>query len=412
MTNFVKARLCELGANDQPVKDTQFDVQFNPTSLRMSISNRTAGGQQAGSQTRQRPGTGDIQVSFDLVFDTADEGTTEQPVPVTKKTQMVEKFVRAPKDSSRANAAPPRVQFEWGTFQVKGVMDSASVDIDLFSWNGTPLRAKVAVSIKVQDKDLVYKETNGGATNAGGASPANARQPPPGAPGTQGGSDAPSKVVPAMPGESLQQLAARNGLDPSAWRALAQNIANPLALPPGLEIALPSTLVGGARGVTGNAGATFDASGTTASVPLVSADTLPSPQGGTGSGARDGRPADAVRAGQALAQQGGVSKSIAQARIDAQRGAVDAARGAYGMPPRDDTAARQDRRAYGSGIPLRPPRGDARGEPPMTYDQSTPGWSALRVRMTPRGRPVDRRRPVDACHCDCPGGTRRPTMKG
>src|SRR5262245_14019752 len=79
MTALTKAQLGEITSGDNPteVAGTLVDVQFNPTTLRVQISNRTAGGQQAGAQARQRPGTGEMQVSFDLVFDTADEGSTE-----------------------------------------------------------------------------------------------------------------------------------------------------------------------------------------------------------------------------------------------------------------------------------------------------------------------------------------------
>jgi len=74
MTQLVKAQLCEVSGDDRgsEIPNTAVDVQFNPTTLRVAISNKTAGGQQAGSQARQRPGTGEIQVNFDLVFDTAD----------------------------------------------------------------------------------------------------------------------------------------------------------------------------------------------------------------------------------------------------------------------------------------------------------------------------------------------------
>ena len=49
-------------------------------------------------------------MSFDLVFDTADEGTTDGPVPVTTQTQIVEKFVR-PQRRHAGRQSPPRVQF-------------------------------------------------------------------------------------------------------------------------------------------------------------------------------------------------------------------------------------------------------------------------------------------------------------
>ncbi|APV49320.1 hypothetical protein BWI17_06270 [Betaproteobacteria bacterium GR16-43] len=414
MTTLVKAQLCELKSGDSSdeVGGTQVDVQFNPTSLRVAISNRSAGGHQAGSQARQRPGAGEIQVSFDLVFDTADEGTTEEPVPVTRKTQMVEKFVR-PRGSAPSEQTPPRVQFKWGTFLVQGVMESANTDLDLFSADGTPLRAKVAVSIRGQDPSYRYQASQAGpgagaaAGNAAGraGSPPGATQSPPGAPGTRGGRDATAKVAQAMPGESLQQLAARNGLDPSAWRALAKDIANPLALPPGIEVALPASLRTGGGGASGLQGAGSDPARVAAQLPLVGAGALPAtPAAAAPAAPASGARPDAVRSGQAVAQRGGVAGAIAQVRQGAQQSALDATFTAFGLPPEPAAVPR----AYGGGVPLRPLRGQAGERAPRTPDPTVPGWQALQPRASGGPHAPGRTRPVDPCHCDCGPPNRRP----
>jgi contractile injection system tube protein len=412
VTNLVKAQLCELEGNEsgREVPGTQVDVQFNPTSLRVSINNRTAGGQQAGSQARQRPGTGEIQVSFDLVFDTADEGTTDAPVPVTRKTQMVEKFVR-PRGSSPAQQTPPRVQFRWGSFLVQGVMESANSDLDLFAADGTPLRAKVSVSIKGQDPSYRYQPSSGAPPAAAAASPSGGAgagsfaapgplDPPPGAPGTQGGAGAPAKVAQAMPGESLQQLAARNGLDPAAWRALASGIGNPLALAAGAEVALPDSLrlAGGASGGLG----TTDPAAATAKLPLVAPGALPRASSAAPAGAAvpQAARADPVRAGQAVARQGGVTGAIAQVRESAKRDAVAASLNAFGLSPRATTPTALAR-PYGDRVPLRPWRGAGAERPPTTLDPTVPPWEALPGRIGSGARALDRARPVDACECDC-----------
>jgi hypothetical protein len=422
MTQLVKAQLCELQSGDssEEVDGSQMDVQFNPTSLRVSISNRTAGGQQAGSQARQRPGTGEMQVSFDLVFDTADEGTTTEPVPVTRKTRMVQKFV-LPRGNAPAEQTPPRVQFKWGTFVVQGVMESANTDLDLFAADGTPLRAKVAVSIKGQDPSYRYTSAadagagagaGGGGGGGGGASPPGPNDPPSGAPGTRGSTDKPAQVAQAMPGESLQQLAARNGLDPTAWRALAKDITNPMALPAGAEVALPAALRGGGGAASGTQAGGADPARAAAQLPLVDSAGLPrTPAAAAPSPAVAGAKPDPVRAGQAVTQQGGVSGAIAQVRNGAQRTAVNASFSAFGMAP---PAAANDastsvgqadagtaRRPYGSGVPLRPLRGEPGDFAPITPDPTVPGWQALQPRTGTPVRAAGRLRPVDPCHCDC-----------
>ncbi|MDB5858116.1 MAG: hypothetical protein JWQ76_1805, partial [Ramlibacter sp.] len=260
MTALTKAYLAEITSGNSPseVPDTKVEVQFNPTSLRVAISNKTAGGQQAGAQARQRPGTGEMAVSFDLVFDTADEGSTGEGVSVLEKTKSVERFVR-PKGARPGQEAPPRVVFVWGGFLVQGTMESANIDLDLFDAQGVPLRAKVSVSIKGQDPRWTYTPAPnpppasnpppapGGAPRAGGGTGLV-----PGTPGTQGNGLSPDRIVQALPGESLAQLAARAGFDPAAWRALADGLANPLKLSLGQEVPLPP---GSGRGAATGSGA-------------------------------------------------------------------------------------------------------------------------------------------------------------
>ena len=392
MTTLVKASLCEVAGNDSGTEvGSPIEVQFNPTSLRVQVGNKTAGGQQAGSQTRQRPGTGEITVSFDLVFDTADEGTTDAPVPVTRKTQIVEKFVR-PQGSAPNQQTPPRVQFKWGTFLVQGVMDSVNIELDLFAADGTPLRAKVSVQIKGQDPQYRYDPIlppSAGGPSAGGPPP-GPMDPPPGMPGTQGGADTPTQVAQAMPGESLSQLATRNGLDPSAWRALAVGISNPLSLSAGLEVALPASLKAGSN-VSGTKGGGTDPSTFTAQLPLVNNSSLPVGKAADSPpAAAANRPSSPVQSGLALTGQGGVAASIASLRSDAQRSAVSTAISGFGLASAAAQAANSTpaQRPYGGGVPLRPLYGDPNTALPLTNNPTLPGWIALQQRPSAAVQPL------------------------
>ena len=71
------------------------------------------------------------------------------------RTSKVEQFVwpAGPK------ASPPRVEFRYGPLTVVGTMTTFNMDLDLFSANGVPLRAKCAVTIKEQKPafDLVQE---------------------------------------------------------------------------------------------------------------------------------------------------------------------------------------------------------------------------------------------------------------
>lgn len=374
MTQLVKASLCEVSADARGSEiGTPIDVQFNPTSLRMQITNRTTGGNQAGSQVRQRPGDGVVTVSFDLVFDTADEGTTDAPVPVTRKTMIVENFVR-PRGNTPSRQAPPRVQFKWGSFLVQGTMESVNVDLDLFAANGTPLRAKVAVSIKGQDPRYQY---NPATPASGGGLPPGPLAAPPGAPGTTGGAGVPSGMAQAMPGESLAQLASRNGLDPSAWRSLAAGISNPFSLKAGFEIGLPGSLPTGSQ-LSGKSSQGNDPRQAAAQLPLVSQNSIAGSgsQQVTAGVAGSGGPRAAVnpvQAGQAVTRQGGLGEAIQQVRGVGQQQAVTASRSAFGLVP--DAAAVAIDRPFGASVPLRPRRGGIAA--PKTVDATTPSWQAL-----------------------------------
>lgn len=63
-------------------------VQFNPTSLKISYTNETSGGETTKGQAKQSPVQGHSTLTVDLEFDTA-EGENGQPVDVRVKTAKV-----------------------------------------------------------------------------------------------------------------------------------------------------------------------------------------------------------------------------------------------------------------------------------------------------------------------------------
>jgi len=354
--------------NPRPTGDP-VTVQFNPTTLRLAMQNSVDMKKAFGKRpATQYDGTSSSTLSFDLVFDTADEGSTGAGVSVLEKTKSVERFVR-PKGAGAGQEAPPRVVFVWGRFLVQGTMESANIDLDLFDADGVPLRAKVAVSIKGQDPRWTYTPAPAATPPAGAGAPAAtpATGLPPGAPGTQGNGLSPSRIVQALPGESLAQLAARAGFDPAAWRALASGLANPLKLSLGQEIPLPP---GGSRGAaTGSATQGSDPGRTTAALPLVAPQQAPAGGAASPQAARPAAAsADPVRQGQAVAQSGGVQKAIAQVKDTAHQQGAAGSLGAFGHAA--VATADASERPWGVGVPLRPrfggrtSRGQAIPRPP------------------------------------------------
>lgn len=371
MTTIAKAKLAKLDAAKSPSASDEHDVQFNPATLRVQISNKSAGGAQAGSQTRQKPGEGTTTVTFDLIFDSADEGTTADPVDVRGKVAIVERFVR-PQGAGKGKEASPRVRFTWGTFQIDGSMESLSVEYDLFAANGTPLRAKCSVSIKGQDSAYAYRPDEpvtpsqgapgagggGGGVSGKGPGPAGSGAPgttPAAAPGALAG------IARALDGESLASLAARAGLPPEAWRSLSFRGGDPLKLPAGLEVALPALAAppnGGAS--SGGALAGAPAAPPPAANPL-SAASRP--------GASTPPPVNPV----AQTRAGGLTASLAAGRQATHTAQAAALKTDFGLraneraasaanpgllkgAPRRTGAAEADDRPYGFGLPLKPHR--------------------------------------------------------
>lgn len=453
MPELSKATLLEIDNDNQPKKDKKpISVQFNPTSMRLQFTNESEGGKQSGRQARQYTGTGSTTLTADLVFDTADEGQTGYPVSVLERTKEVEYFM-VPQGKGGKNQAPPRLRFLWGKLIVDGVLESLSVDLDHFASDGTPLRAKAALSIKGQHPEYQFNEIGPGANKTVGDTPAKAAAATAAQPGAKnnplsaplngisnalGAINAASsvlnqRIVQALDGESLSQLAQRAGVDPAAWRALAGGVANPLSLGAGVEINVGAA-AGIALGLGANAGVQIGAAGSTAARVGLE------PRGdASNAGAQLDR-------GYALSGAGGVGAALETVKANAGAQGAHQARQAFvgasgvlaGHAAADafSTAAgttgarnqvfslRADIRAttFGSGVPLRDRiqiamderanllSGQARiggsGEPtllpPATTDPGVPAWRALPSQ--PATTPLAAH--ARGCGCGCSDGTR------
>jgi hypothetical protein len=387
------------GTDDGP---DAFDVQFNPSSLRFVSSQQAPARPPTGPP---EPSTGSSStLTLDLHFDTADEGTTAAPVDVRRRTAQVLQFV-LPQKINGKNQAPPRVRFQWAKLVAIGVMTQANEDLDLFSATGVPLRAKVAVTILIQDPlvaiDPVKSKTPGGggagmavgagaeigfgasvgvsasfgASIGGGASIGLPQLSIGGSVGASvsvaagvgmSASFGTAKVGVALDGESPAAFAARNGLDPAAWRALATPRGIELSLEAGTEVAFP-TGAGAAPGVG-------SASGASQPTGIAALAHIDGP-------ATTALPRSAIATGFALARAGGVDAAVQTTRQERADSATGRELEAFGLqaparaplsvqriplnvlgaaasaapgpaPPRADERAT----SFGAGVPLRPRR--------------------------------------------------------
>ena len=399
-------------ASATPIGDP-IPVQFNPSSMRLEIKNSTEGGESRGRQVRQYTGTSSTTLTLELIFDTADEGTTDSPISVRTKTAALEQFIY-PTEQNGNKQAPPKLRFQWGDLILQGVVDGLNIDLDHFAANGVPLRAKVWFSFKEQDPKFEFLTAGPGA-NTGG-SPANAGSPGSSGPGGTGGGPT-NRVDQALGGESAADFAARMGLPPEAWRGLdfSASAGGALSLDAGLQIGFNANLsasagLGATVGVTAGASSSVESSFGLESSP--------------------GAAAGDQTQGFALAAAGGVSAAIEAVKSTTAQAAATGAKQAFGAapavaqtqaPPRPampdqphtpltmtgmPTPSQQaaappappppssDPRAtsFGIGVPLRPTIGAAaqqrtsllRGAAspststlPVTSDPTVPGWVAL-----------------------------------
>ncbi len=353
------------GGKDNPPRatpDGDFPVQFNPTSLKLTRQNNIdQGPATTHAQRRQNPSQRSATLTFDLEFDTAEVGTGSAPKDVRTLTQDVRQFVEPSTD--KPAEPPPRVRFLWGSFRFAGIVTQLTEDLDYFAPNGTPLRAKVSLTITEQDLRFEGERVGSGrrdartATPPGGASGTGPAAPP---------ASRPNQAALAQAGESVQQVLSRLGADPATWRSAMTGLDSPLALPAGAPVQLdPQVAAGAGAGVGVSAGFAAGESAT-ATASLDAALTV---TGGAG----------ATASGFALAEAGGVAAARAGLDAGVAAGAVASARASFDVPAgpvvpaglvRDPTRPvpvlpPPDPRArtYGWSVPLRPrPRLDVGGQ--------------------------------------------------
>jgi hypothetical protein len=407
--SLTKAQLIALKGDKGSTEDTAIDpldVQFNPASLRLQLTNETSGGRTHGHPAEQHLGEGSTQLSFDLHFDTADTGDN-----VREQVEKVEQFVKASVPASKK--APPRVKFHWGEFIFEGVMTGLQEEIDFFSPEGVPLRSKVSVTIKGQDPKRAANEDGPGAAQGASTVP-GAQNAPPGTSGPPGPGD---RAGTALGGESAAAFAARMGIDPSAWRGLGAGLSSPLSLPAGLEIDFPSSLsgasgLGAQSGVQAGGGASIEqafglAGGASAGFALAAA-------GGVRAAVETVQIAKSGRAA-AQALQAFATPTAAPAAAAAVKPAAPeqprtplAATGLPVGPPAPAPPApappRADPRAetFGFGVPLRPRVGDAAAARSGPYG----GWIVVGTRApqpAPAATAAARTRRATPCGCGCGG---------
>jgi hypothetical protein len=199
-----------LGAED---KDTELTFMFNPTEYRISQSvnvHRTNQIDKPGGNLEYL-GTGGMTVSMQLFFDDFASAKGD----VTPKISKLLKW-QLPEDGK----PPPLVKFQWGNKQLenfKGVITQLTINYTVFSKNGTPIQAKVDVTLEGTDELK---------------------------PGTNPTSHAVDmrRVHTVVEGETIASVAYAELGRAAYWRAIAalNGIDDPLRVRPGQALLIPS----------------------------------------------------------------------------------------------------------------------------------------------------------------------------
>lgn len=200
------------------VEDRDIPVKFNPTSYQLQKANNFSEIAIPGLETPpiQYIRGGSERLSLDLLLDTSDSLKNVREEYVDRLTGLM-----------RINSelhAPPIVQFIWDTEIFQGVIDSMSVSYVLFTPEGVPLRAEMAMSL------IAYRPVE-----------VQIAERPRNSPDVE-------KSVVFRRGDRLDLIAAGVFQDPARWRdiARANGIADPRRVAPGTQLLVPR--IAGARG--------------------------------------------------------------------------------------------------------------------------------------------------------------------
>lgn len=191
-------------------------VQFNPETLSVAFSNKSAGGDQRGGSAIQFVGQGETKLNFEIYFDvTAPAPNGSDETDVRKLTEKVVKFIQPEPSGEEDKFVPPGIRFIWGTFLFDGIVESIDESLEFFSPEGKPLRAKIAINISKQQIQFQFGQQ--GSPGLGGAP----------SPGTQ-------PLSTAGEGDSLQGVLGQDGKQ-DQWQAVAaaNDIDNPRNLAAG-----------------------------------------------------------------------------------------------------------------------------------------------------------------------------------
>ncbi len=254
------------GKNNSPDMDNAVDVQFNPTTLKVSLSNELKENQRNGnSRSTQYVDKSSSSLTLELIFDTTyierpptESGAGEsndgqsssgqnriaQGSDVRDQTRLIAERFLKPVGSGSRQRAPKRCLFQWGSFEFVGLVESYEETLDFFSKEGRPLRA--TVSLKLKEDRFQFRQRNEGVDAATQDTPTLSST---GNTTAGDNNDSPTGNGAPRPNQNTAPVPGGSGNQPGNWRdnALYNAVENP-RLPDAPTLALPGSSVGAAVG--------------------------------------------------------------------------------------------------------------------------------------------------------------------
>ena len=214
-----KAKIIVVGAN-KPSGATEIECMFNPTEYRLSQSlnvtrNRSP---QRPAGTPEYTGTNAMTLTTQLFFDDFASPSGN----VTPKISTLLSWTKPTESSRKENRpCPPYVTFKWGGNKQLddfwGFLKQVQVNYTVFRRDGTPVQAKVDITIEGEQEPLEGQNPTSHAANS-------------------------RKTHTVIEGETIQSVAYNELGRPTYWRAIAElnGIDDPLRLPSGTILLIPS----------------------------------------------------------------------------------------------------------------------------------------------------------------------------
>lgn len=209
----------------------KFFVQFNPKELKLED---TASWKSSDEQGKPQPlltyEKGEAAaLTMDLIFDTTDQGGSS----IQGRIDALRAFLNTSIPVTNAGGQskrPPYIDFHWKSFHFQGVCEKVAASILMFKADGTPVRAKVTVTLKERQV-----ESGNGSTSISAGSGVTLSSM-----GTMfSGAGVSATTTTVGPNQTMSQAAAAANTDMRTLAKANPQITDPTNVPAGTQLVVP-----------------------------------------------------------------------------------------------------------------------------------------------------------------------------